>query len=78
MSIFLVTYDLNKPRQEYSELFRTMKSLSPVHLSESLYAIKTDKSIDAIYGKLRKFVFKNDYLLVMKMDKPFTSISNHN
>jgi hypothetical protein len=76
MSILFITYDLNKPRQEYSELYKTMKSFSPVHLSESLFAIKTDKSIDVVYGKLRKFIYKHDYLLVMNTEKPFTGKMN--
>jgi hypothetical protein len=76
MSVLFVTYDLSKPRQEYSELYKTMKSFSPIHLSESLFAIKTDKSIDVIYGRLRKYIYKHDYLLVMNMEKPFTGKSS--
>ncbi len=76
MSILFITYDLNKPRQEYSELYKIMKTFSPVSLTDSLYAIKTEKSIDAIYGRLRKLIHKDDYLLVMNMEKPFPGRSN--
>jgi hypothetical protein len=76
MSILFITYDLNKPRHAYSELYKTMKTFSPVGLTESLYVIKTDKTIDVIYSELRKYIYKNDYLLVMNMEKPFAGKSN--
>jgi hypothetical protein len=76
MSVLLITYDLNKPRQEYSDLHKTMNSFSPVKLSESSYAIKTDKPVDFIYSELQKFIYKDDYLLVVNIQKPFTGKSS--
>ena len=76
MPVLLITYDLNKPRQEYSDLHKTMESFSPVQLSESSFGIKTDKTVDVVYGELKKFIYKDDYLLVVNIQKPFTGKSN--
>ena len=76
MSVLLITYDLNKPRQEYSELDKTIRSFSPVRLSESSYGIKTDKPVDVVYSELKKFLYDDDYLLVVNIQPPFTGKSN--
>lgn len=41
MSALLITYDLKKPGQDYSDFYKIIKSYSWARLSESSYAIAT-------------------------------------
>ena len=71
MSVLLVTYDLNKPGQDYKDLLKLVKSYAHARLSESSYAIITDKSADTVFEELKKYIDKNDNLLVINLNKPF-------
>ncbi len=52
MAILLVTYDLNKPGQEYDEFYEIIKS----------YAIDTTDSPAQIYEKLSPHLDTNDFI----------------
>jgi len=71
MPALLVTYDLNKPGQDYSDVLKTIKSYAYARLSESSYAIITDKSADTVFEELKKYIDKNDNLLVINLKKSF-------
>ena len=71
MAAILITYDLNKPGKDYSGLYDTIKMYSWARLSESSYAIITDKHIDTIYNELKEHIDSNDVLYVVSLKKPW-------
>jgi CRISPR-associated endonuclease Cas2 len=71
MSVLLVTYYLNKPEQDYSDLLKKIKSYPYSRLSESSYAIITDKRTQTIYEELKKYIDKNDNILIINLKMPY-------
>ena len=72
MSVFLVTYDLNKPGQNYDELLKKIKSYSWARLSESSYAICTNSSLQQVYSDVRSCLDKSDHIYMITLKKPYT------
>ena len=71
MAVLLVTYDLNKPGQDYSDLLKAIKSYTWARLSESSYAIVTDKTPTTISGELKPFLDASDYIYIVNLKRPF-------
>ena len=71
MAILLVTYDLMKPGQDYSDLLKSIKSYPWAKLSESSYAIDTAKTPKQIYDELRSSIDQNDHLFVITLSRPY-------
>jgi hypothetical protein len=71
MSVLLVTYDLNKPGQDYADFLKVVKDYPWARLSESSYAIETTESPTEIYEKLRPHQDENDNLYIIKLTQPF-------
>jgi hypothetical protein len=42
MTVFLITYDLNKPGQDYDKILKVIKSYDFTMLCESSYLVETD------------------------------------
>lgn len=70
MSVLLVTYDLNRQGQNYSKFLEVIKSYSWARLSESSYAIETNKSPEMVYRELKPFADENDRYLIICLNKP--------
>ena len=74
MTALLVTYDLNKEGQNYSEknkkVLEIIKKYSNVNLSESSYAISTNENPDDVYAKFKPLLDTNDSLYVITLRKP--------
>lgn len=67
---FLVTYDLKKPGQNYSDLYDAIKNLGEwQHPLESTWAIKTGTSVsaDTLYERLRPYIDDNDFLFIVEI-----------
>jgi hypothetical protein len=71
MSIFLITYDLKKPGQDYSDFIKTIKGYTWARLSESSYAINTQEAPKEIYDKLLPHLDKNDQLYIVTLKIPY-------
>jgi hypothetical protein len=71
MTVLLVTYDLNKPGQDYSEFIATFKKYPWAKLSESSYAIDTSKSPSAIYEELEPYTDEGDHVYIIKLSNPW-------
>ena len=67
MSVLLVTYDLNKPGQDYTDFLNVIKSYDCTKLSESSYAIKTSKSPSDVYKELRPHQDSNDHVYIIEL-----------
>ena len=72
MSVYLVTYDLNKESTR-PPLLDDLKEKYPswAKLSESSYAIETLQTPDQIYNNLKHHLDGNDHIAIITLKKPF-------
>ena len=68
MSVLLVTYDLNKPGQDYTDLLKVIKRHSWAKLSESSYAVETDLTPHQLYSQLEPYLDSSDNPLCYHVD----------
>lgn len=71
MPLLLVAYDPNKPEQDHSDLLKRIEKYSNVRLTQSSYAIITDKTPEKVCGELNKYIDKNDNLYVITLKRPY-------
>ena len=71
MSVKLVTYDLDKPGQDYTDLLKEIKKFSWARLSESSYAIETDLTPSQLYARFKQYVDANDTIYVIVLNRPY-------
>lgn len=69
MSTYMIGYDLNKPGQNYENLFAAIKKLSDTwwHCLDSTWLIKSDSTSTAIRDALKPHIDASDELLVAKL-----------
>lgn len=68
MDGYAVTYDLNKPEQQYSDLIDALESYSAWwHNLTSFWLIATNDSHSDIRDDLKQHIDPNDELLVLKL-----------
>lgn len=72
MKTYLVSYDLDKPGQDYSDLIAAIRRLGGIQtgsqVSKVLYSewlVKTDLTSSQIYDALAPYIDSNDMLLVV-------------
>ena len=70
MATLLVTYDLNKPGKDYTDLLKKIKSYAWARLSESSYAISSNSDPQTVFNGLKPFLDPNDNLYVITLKKP--------
>jgi hypothetical protein len=70
MNVLLVTYDLHKPGQDYSDVLKVIKSFPWARLSESSYAIATDKSPDSVFTAIKPYLDANDNVYIINLKRP--------
>ena len=75
MKTYLVGYDLNKPGQDYPDLFKAIKAIGVWwHDLDSTWIIKTDLNAEDIRDKLKPPVIDpNDHLLVVRLQGNWAS-----
>jgi hypothetical protein len=78
MPILLITYSLNKSKQDCSELLKNIRSYPHAQLSESSYAIVTNKTPAAIYAELKPLLDKNDYIYIITLNRPYSGCGLNN
>ena len=71
MPLLLVTYDSNKPGQNYANLLDEIKSYSHVRLSETSYAIITDETPDVVCEELKKYIGTSDNIYIINLKRPY-------
>lgn len=71
MKIYLIGYDLNRPRGEddYKDLIEKIKESFPTwwHHLDSTWLVKTDMTAVQIRDKLKPYLDKGDELLVARL-----------
>ncbi|EHH0751324.1 hypothetical protein ACJO1Q_03580 [Vibrio parahaemolyticus] len=72
MTVYCVSYDLNKSGQNYNGLYDEIKS-SPgwCHALDSTWLISTSESASQLSERLRKKIDGNDDLLVIKVSRDY-------
>lgn len=71
MTIFNVTYDLNKNGQNYSGLYKELESTDHLHFLDSNWLINTSETAEGLYNRLKKHLDNNDNIIVIKVTKPY-------
>jgi CRISPR-associated endonuclease Cas2 len=66
MALFYVAYDLDKPGQNYPNLWNELESLGAIRVQDSVWALQYEKTSSDLYDVLAKHIDKNDRLLVIK------------
>ena len=66
MTVYNISYDLNKPGQDYTPLIDAIQSAFPVwcHPVESTWLIDTKASPDHIYQLVARHIDVNDTVLI--------------
>lgn len=67
MASYLISYDLNKPGQNYSDLYDAIKKVGSTwwHCLDSTWIVKSTKSAAQIRDALLPCLDKNDRILVV-------------
>jgi hypothetical protein len=73
MPLLLVTFEPEKTGQKYPRLLDEIKSYSYTRLSESSYAIITDKSPDVVFEELKKHIGNKDNIYVINLKRPYAA-----
>jgi hypothetical protein len=70
MSLLLITYDLNKPGQDYTKLYATIKTAPKWwHHLDSTWIIYTPENPSSWFDKLKPSLDENDNLLIVDITK---------
>lgn len=68
MSVYAISYDLNTPGQQYSDLHDAIKSLGTWwHFLDSTWLLSTSLRAEGVANRLRQVIDQNDHLLVIKV-----------
>ena len=72
MTVYCVSYDLNKAGQNYSALYNELKASSSWwHYLDSTWLIATQESAEQLCNRLLRHLDKNDRLLVIKVVRSY-------
>lgn len=64
----LITYDLHKPEKDYEKLFDALKTYSWAHPLDSVWFLRTEKSVSEIMKHLKQFIDSDDGIIVVSVD----------
>ena len=67
MAVYMVTYDLNAPGQDYTPLIRAIERYTHVKALKSAYFIDSTQHSATIRDALMKLIDANDTLFVMEL-----------
>jgi hypothetical protein len=66
MSVYLVSYDLDKPGQDYTDLINAIKQISGVKtLYSEWFVVTQTMNAKTIFDRLSAFIDSNDRLLIV-------------
>lgn len=67
--VYAITYDLNRPGQNYPSLYRTIEGMGQTdHPLQNLWLVDTNLSADSIRDSLRSVIDPNDFVFVCKVE----------
>ncbi|MCK5022056.1 MAG: hypothetical protein KAR54_02310 [Candidatus Pacebacteria bacterium] len=66
--LYLITYDLNRPQQNYTELYNALKSRGAWwHYLDSTWLVKSSEDITTFTNRIKIEIDNNDSLLVIEI-----------
>ncbi|NVM43237.1 hypothetical protein HWX16_23440 [Ochrobactrum intermedium] len=68
MAIHMVSYDLNSPGKDYTELLKQIRTYTHCHALKSTFFIETNQSASAVRDHLMKYIDANDALYVTRLN----------
>lgn len=72
MAVYAISYDLNKPGQDYNSLYEAIKSLgSWWHHLDSTWLLDTHYTAQQVSDKLMQTMDKSDRLLVIRVTREY-------
>ncbi len=71
MALLLVTYELNNPSECRPDLLDEINRYSNVRLSDTSYAIITDKAPSRVCGEMKEHIDSNDKLFIINLKSPY-------
>ena len=70
MTVYSVSYDLNKQGQDYKGLIDSLQSFDGYcKVMKSYWFVCSNGSADEVYNILRQYIDENDRILVMEVSK---------
>ena len=73
MTVYCVSYDLNKAGQNYNNLYDELKKSSNwCHPTDSTWLIVTHESAEQLRNRIRNHMDDNDTLLIIKVIRPYS------
>lgn len=73
MSVYVVTYDLMSPGQDYSDLHEKLRSFAYSKNFDSFWLIDTSLSAAQIRDELKSLTDSNDKLFIIEVKKHWAS-----
>jgi hypothetical protein len=67
MASYLISYDLDKPGQDYPRLIKELERLGAIRILYSEWVLRTTSSAVVIRDWLQSFIDSNDMLLVVAL-----------
>jgi len=65
---YLISYDLYKPRRDYDDLYKYLKSFPRwVHIFESMWLIKSNKEYETISNEIENTVYPEDRISISRV-----------
>lgn len=71
MTIYHVSYDLNKSGQNYQGLYDELMKTGYCHYADSSWLLDTTETADQVWNRLSSRVDENDTVLVIKVTKSY-------
>ena len=67
--VYAITYDLNRPGQNYPALYRTIQGMGQTnHALQNLWLLDTNMSADSVRDALRSVIDPNDFVFVCRVE----------
>jgi hypothetical protein len=73
MGVYIVTYDLKKPGQDYPELLKAIRAYKHCHALKSAFFIDTAKDTSTVLEDLKQHIDDTDMLYVMELKQDWTA-----
>jgi hypothetical protein len=64
---YIITYDLNRPGQDYESLINAIKTYSYIKALKSAFFVKTSRSATEIYNHLRPLIDDTDRIFISEI-----------
>jgi hypothetical protein len=68
MSVYLVTYQLNSPGQEYQDLYDAIEAYDHINPINSVYFIDAEPGAPEVKDELKQYIDSNDSLIVIEVN----------